>query len=158
MEILLKDVLEFDKLRKEYPERRIKLRFNKYKEYDDITYDFVEWYKEDKESKKFKNSLLTVWSNKKKSIEDNDIIFQFIEVEENKWLLVDVAKILSSNNDNGIAESETLKEYEKYFGKLTVDFTNSPNQFYYVEPQIIDNIEIFEITNKPYLEMEKCIK
>ena len=34
MEILLKDVLEFDNLRKEYPDRRIKLRFNKYKEYD----------------------------------------------------------------------------------------------------------------------------
>lgn len=41
MKMLLKDVLEFDKLRKEYHDRRIKLRFNKYKEYDDITYDFV---------------------------------------------------------------------------------------------------------------------
>ena len=157
MEILLKDVLEFDKLREKYPDRKIKLRFNKYKKVDDITYDFVEWYKEDKESKKFKDSLLSAWSNKKKSIEDNDIIFQFIEVSYNKWLLVDVAKILSSNNDNGIAEAETLKEYEKYFGKLTVDFTNLPNQFYYVEPQIIDNIEIFEITNKPYSEERKNI-
>ncbi len=36
-----------------------------------------------------------------------------------------------------------------------MDFTNLPNQFYYVEPQIIDNIEVFEITNKPYLEMEE---
>lgn len=77
MEILLKDVLEFDKLRKEYPDRRIKLRFNKYKKYEDITYNFVEWYKEDKENKNFKNSLLTVWSSKKKRIQDNDIIFQY---------------------------------------------------------------------------------
>ncbi len=158
MKILLKDVLEFDNLRKEYPDKTIKLRFNKYKENEDITYNFVEWYKEDKESKKFKDSLLTVWSNKKKTIQDNDIIFQFIEVSDNKWLLVDVAKILSANNDNGIAEAETLKKYEKYFGKLSVDFTNLPNQFCYVEPQIIDNIEIFEITNKTYLEMEKCIR
>lgn len=99
MEILLKDVLEFDKLRKEYPDRRIKLRFNKYKEYEDITYNFVEWYKEDKESKKFKDSLLTVWSSKKKRIQDNDIIFQFIEISYHKWLLVYVG---SATGEEGI--------------------------------------------------------
>lgn len=157
MKILLKDVLEFDKLREEYPNRRIKLRFNKDKEYEDITYNFVQWYKEDKESKKLKDSLLTAWSKKKKSIQDNDIIFQFIEVSYNKWLLVDAAKILSTNNDNGIAEAETLNKYEKYFGKLSVDFTNLSNQLSYVEPQIIDNIEIFEITDKPCLDKRKNV-
>lgn len=152
--ILVKDILNFEELQKKYPERRIKLRFNKYKKYDDITYDFVKWYKQEKEEKIFRESLLTVWSTQKKRIQDNDIIFQFIEINPHKWLFVDVHKIISTESDN-IAEAETLTEYEQYFGRLSVTFTNLPQQFYYVAPEIINNIEVNEITKSHYLELEE---
>ena len=150
--ILLKDVLRFEELRKENPNRRIKLRFNKYKEYEDITYNFVEWYKEDKDSKKFKDSLLTVWSNKQKRIQDNEIIFQFIEIYPHRWLLVNVHKIISTKE--GIADAEELTEYEQYFGRIIVDFVNKGQSWYYVDKEIVDNVEIFEITKKQYLDMD----
>lgn len=151
--ILLKDILKFNELRKEYPERRIKLRFNKYKEYEDITYNFVEWYKEDKDAKKFKDSLLTVWSQKQKRIQDNEIIFQFIEIMPHKWLLVDVHKIIDTKGN--IAKAKTLAEYTPYFGRLTVNFTNRGQNWFYTSENIIDNVEICEITKKHYLEQEE---
>lgn len=152
-QILLKDVLDFEDLRKRFPKRRIKLRFNKYKEYDDITYNFVEWYKEDKDGKKFKDSLLTVWSTKQKRIQDNEIIFQFIEISPHKWLLVDVHKIIST--EQTIAEAESMSEYSKYFGRLIVDFVNRGQNWFYTDENIINNIQVFEITKKHYLEIEE---
>lgn len=148
--IFLKDILDFEGIRNKFPDRRIKLRFNKYKEYDDITYNFVEWYKENKEGKRFNDSLLTVWSNKQKRIQDNDIIFQFIEILPHKWLFVNVHKIIST--EENIAKAETLTEFEKYFGRLVVDFKNLGQNWYYIDENIINNIQVYEIKKKPYLD------
>ena len=148
--ILLKDVLQFDDLQDKFPNREIKLRFNKNWEHEHKGVNFAELYVRNEGHEKFRESLLTI--SKPKRIKDNDIIFQFIEIKTHKWLLVDVHKIISSEPNGDIAEAKTMTEYEQYFGRLIVDFKNLPQQFYYTAREIVDNVEVSEITEKHYLE------
>lgn len=153
MEILLKDVLNFDKLEKDYPDRRIKLRFNTNWKHGEKIINYNEMYRAGRDEF-FNNSILSVWSNTKRRISDEDIIFQFIEVACHKWLLIDAVKVISTNKGD-YAEAETLNEYEVYFGRLFVKFTNLPQQFFYVSKSIIDNIAIWEISKEHYLKTEE---
>lgn len=153
MSILLKDILRFDELLKKYPNKRVKLRFN------------TNWYDEkmgwidynqrylDGRDKFFDNNILSIWSKTKRRISDNDIIFQFIEVKPHIWLLIDVSYIKSAEGD--FAKAKRLDEYEKYFGKLFIKWTNLPQQFFYVKKDIINSIEIHKIAEKHYLETEE---
>ncbi len=153
MSILLKDILRFDELLKKYPNKRVKLRFN------------TNWYDEkrgwidynqrylDGRDKFFDNSILSIWSKTKRRISDNDIIFQFIEVKPHIWLLIDVSYIKSAEGD--FAKAKRLDEYEKYFGRLFIKWTNLPQQFFYVKKDIINSIELHKIAEKHYLETEE---
>lgn len=153
MNILLKDILNFDKLEKEYPDRRIKLRFNTNWEDGEKIINYNEMYRAGRDEF-FDNSILSVWGPKRRRISDEDIIFQFIEVSAHKWLLIDAVKIVSTNKGE-FAEAETLNEYEVYFGRLFVKFTNLPQKFFYVSRDIINKVEVWEISKEHYLKTEE---
>ena len=153
MSILLKDILRFDELLKKYPNKRVKLRFNT-NWYDEKRgwIDYNQRYLDGRDNF-FDNNILSIWSKTKRRISDNDIIFQFIEVKPHIWLLIDVSYIKSAEGD--FAKAKRLDEYEKYFGKLFIKWTNLPQQFFYVKKDIINSIEIHKIAEKHYLETEE---
>lgn len=167
--ILLKDILKFDDLKKKYPKKRIKLRFNT--SWLDINSageklyrDYSKMYITENEEEKvfFHDSIMSSKSNKKARISDNDIIFQFIEIKYHVWLLVDAVVIINKvgtkkgyNNfterEFDVAEGESIDIYKPFFGRLTVDWVNKPQQFFYVNDEIINNIVVREVSSKCYL-------
>jgi len=164
--ITLKSILHFDRLREEYSDRRIKLRFN------------TSWYEKDKSGRRVRfrdlwemyksgehqymhDSLRSLGKEKKKRLSDKDIVFQFIEMGagSHRWLLIDVEKVISaefgtknSSGKSGIAITERLPEYAPLFGRLIVKWTNLAQQFYYVDKDIVDDVKLQEILPNPYLE------
>ena len=170
MGILLKDILCFNELKKNFPKKRIKLRFNtswKEKDFNGklVERNYLQMYCQEEKYEFFKNSILSLGSNKKSRMNKKDLVFQFIEIEPHKWLLVDAVNVIKAdgtlqkydtfrNSYFAIAETEQLIQYKPYFNRLTVNWKNLPQQFYYVKKEIIDSIEINEILPNEYLSME----
>lgn len=162
MSIFLKDIFDFDSLLGKYPKRRIKLRFNTNWKDDNKYYDFVEMYRS--KSEYFEPYILNYSEGKRKRNQPNDIQFEFIEVESHRWLFVGAYVIIDPSrkkfkNEFGdgtfsTAVAERLPEYDKYVEKVLVDWTNKPQQFFYVNNEIINNVELYAITSKPYFEQE----
>lgn len=170
MGILLKDVLQFDELKKKYPKKRIKLRFNtSWKDSNSegklIERNYLEMYCKLENREFFKNSILSLGSGKKSRMSKKDLVFQFIEVEPHIWLLVDAVDVKEAdgsllkfdefrNSYFPVAKVETLTQYQPFFNRLTVNWKNLPQQFYYVKNEIINSVEINEILPKEYLNLE----
>jgi len=164
--ILLKDVLRFDNLRERFPDKRIKLRFNT--SWNDITEngervrrDYRKMY-ESGDPFIF-DSILSQKENRKR-LSSADIVFQFIEISYHKWLLIDAMNITAdigyrahnpiSNRGFNVAGGVRLSEYTPFFGRLTVNWTNKPQQFFYVDPELVDNVEVHEISEHAYLDRD----
>ncbi len=134
MSINLNDILNFSDLRK------VKVRFNQ----SNGSYDPLRFFKEDKKS------LLNgqFWNyNKKKSFKNGDITVGFIKLRNHKWLLFDISiitKDLNLNNAVGY-EYETLKEYEKYFGRLIIEFRNKSQNLIRNAESVIDQCSVIQI-------------
>ncbi len=170
MSILLKDILRFDELKKAYPEKRIKLRFNtSWKEKNAqgvwVERNYLEMYCQEERREFFENSILSLGSNKKSRMNKKDLVFQFIEIEPHIWLLVDAVNVLKAdgtslkyddfrNSNFPVADVERLEQYQPFFDRLTVNWKNLPQQFYYVKEDIIDSIEVKEILPNKYLNIE----
>ncbi|WP_025725404.1 GIY-YIG nuclease family protein [Acholeplasma granularum] len=162
--ILLNDLFLFDNLIKQYKSnKRIKLRFNtNFKDKKNhFTYDFVDMYTS--KSNDFLPYILSIGSGKKARNDEKDIQFQFIEVEDHRWLFVGAYEIIEpkSNihiNQNGIsfnyAKALRLSNYDKFIDRVIVEWINKPRQFFYVDKEIINNIKISEISSKPYFERQ----
>ena len=166
--ILLKDILRFEDLHKEYPKKRIKLRFNtSWDDFNDrgekVHRDYLQLYKSNDEGDNifFRDSILSIWSSKKSRIQEQDIIFQFIEIEQHKWILVDVANILDTHRENKgyntitkkdfeVANAESISCYEPYYNRLIVNWKNINESFYYVKKGIIDSVEVQNILEEDY--------
>lgn len=156
--ILLKDIFQFDALlaRPEFKGRRIKLRFNK--NWGD--YNFVVDYIN--QSDDFLPWLLSNGSEKKSRNRNDDIQFQFIEVEYHKWLFVGaylikekdskIKKVAYGNHDVKYALAERIEDYDKYIEKLVVDHTNTGQSWFYVDRRRTDFVEVAEIANRSYFE------
>ena len=125
--ILLKDIFQFDALlaRPEFKGRRIKLRFNK--NWGD--YNFVVDYIN--QSDDFLPWILSDGSEKKSRNRNDDIQFQFIEVEYHKWLFVGAylikekdsqVKKVAYGNRVEVAEIANRSYFEK-----TIDFPGYEN-------------------------------
>lgn len=80
----------------------------------------------------FKNNRddLQIWQfwnySKKKSFKLGNITIGFIRIKGNKWLLFDISRVtrdLNKFNDVGY-EHEKIEEYEKYCGRLIIEFEN----------------------------------
>lgn len=167
--IKLKNILHFDELLKRFQihKKRIKLRFNT--DWDDELADgskyrrnFLEMYENN--SPNLVNEMLSNGSDKKNRNSNSDLTLLFIKIDQQKnlWLFVDAYNITDANGHKAInpvthkeyntANAERLVEYEPYFGRLVVEWKNLSQQFYYVKPDIINNIELAEILPLPYIE------
>jgi hypothetical protein len=87
--------------------------------------------------------------NKNKSFKEGQITIGLIRIKsnENFWLLFHIGKItkdLNSFNSVGY-EYETLVEYEKYFGRLIVEFKNSSQNMIRNAASVIEHCKIAQI-------------
>jgi hypothetical protein len=138
MKILLNDILCLTDL------ESVKMRFNK--QNDD--FDPISLFKE-------KNKRLydgQFWNYSVKSFQEGQTAIGFIRIKEDKWLLFDISKItkdLNAYNSVGY-EYETLKEYEKYFGRLVIRFHNSSQNMIRFAKSVIDKCEVAEILDETF--------
>ncbi|KIA94846.1 hypothetical protein OA93_19255 [Flavobacterium sp. KMS] len=71
-------------------------------------------------------------STKKKWFKENQIVIGLAQIKNDDWLLIDISKIIKSynifwdgkthSNVNTFYEHEKLPEFEKYFGRMIVQF------------------------------------
>jgi hypothetical protein len=69
------------------------------------------------------------------------------KLRNHKWLLFDISiitKDLNLNNAVGY-EYETLKEYEKYFGRLIIEFRNKSQNLIRNAESVIDQCSVIQI-------------
>jgi hypothetical protein len=87
--------------------------------------------------------------NKNKSYKEGQITLGFIRINsnENLWLLFHIGQITKDLNIfNGIGyEFKTLSEYEKYFGRLIINFKNTSQNMIRNAESVIDNCEVAQI-------------
>lgn len=165
--ILLKNILCFDELRARYPQKRIKLRFNTSwsdtnEQGDTNIHNFTEMY-DSRDWDYLSDHMYSQGANQKR-LSSSDIVFQFIEISYHQWLLIDAKNITSEYSHKGfnkftkgyhdVAEGERLFEYEPFFGRLIVNWTNKPQKFFYVDVNIVDSVEVLEIIPHLFLERE----
>jgi len=166
-EIKLVDVLPGlaeDEFKVKYPGRRRKLRFNtSWTDWDTkIFRDFYSMYRD--KDKCFIPYMLSIKSENKKRLSEIDIVFQFIEIKPHKWLFVGAYEVIDLNQtafDDVIgvpvqyANAKRLTEFDKFYDRLIVEHKNSPQGFYYTNPDIIDNVKVFEVLSRPYFAVDE---
>lgn len=135
MPILINDILQFEDLSK------VKVRFNKT---NNLDFDPIKLFKEDKQS------LLNgqFWNySKSKSFKEGDIAVGFAKIENHKWLLFDVSIITKDlNKFNSVGyEHQTLKEYEKYLGRLIIEFHNKAQNLIRKASNVINDCKVVQI-------------
>jgi hypothetical protein len=134
MPILLNDILKFDNL------NNIKIRFNQ----SNKVANPIDVFKEDR------NSLLN-WQfhnyPQKKSFYEGQIAVGFVRIEGDKWLLFDISRITKDLNrfDSVGYEFETLKEYEKYFGRIIIEYKNTAQNLVRKADSVLSECKIFQI-------------
>ena len=161
--ILISDLFDFDSLRQAYPERRIKLRFN------------TSWNTNDRQGHRMRRDFFQMYANHEEVFEpwilsqgrnrnrEDDITFQFIETQPHRWLFVGAYIILSKDELIGhdpvadydeipYAKTDKLHQYDAFEGRAIFDWTNRPRSWWYVNPEIVDSVPLFEILPEPILE------
>lgn len=112
MAILLNDVLNIEDL------DNVKIRFV----LTNRIVDPLELFKSDKDS------LMNwqFWNYSKKLFREGEIAIGFVKVEKDKWLLFDISRVTKDLNiSNGVGyEYEPIKEFEKYLGRVTIEYKN----------------------------------
>lgn len=104
----------------------------------------------------FKNDDLDVllegqyWNYKKnKSFKEGQTTVGFIRINsnENLWLLFHVGKVTKDLGvlDGVSYEYEVLSEYQKYFGRLIIKYTNKAQTMIRLAKSVIDDCEIVQI-------------
>jgi len=91
------------------------------------------------------------------------IPFQFIEVKNHQWLLVDAAYITDWEGSRPTspitktvytsAKGTQLCEYKPYFERLIVNFKQKPQSFFYIDMEIINSVEVAEILSKGFFDI-----
>lgn len=169
MAILLHEVLNLEGLLSEYlainPDARLKLRFNEswYATVgtDKIWRDQLSIYKDDREQSM--NIIYSQGREGRKRLRNGELVFQFIEVKNHQWLLVDASYITDDEggkptdpvtNAAFIAATGTrLIEYTPYFERLIVNFKQIPQSFFYIKEEIIKAVEVKEILSKGFFDI-----
>jgi len=170
--ILLKDILQFDSLRKQFPDKKIKLRFNT--SWDDIPEkgepvhrDYLEMYKNG--DRFISDSILSQKCDATgkvtiKRLSSTDIVFQFIKVSNHRWLLIDAMNITVdeersvynkiSKENFKVAGGIQLSEYTPFFGRLIVEWRDKPRQIIYTNQKLVDKMEVYEISAHAYRDRD----
>jgi len=134
MSINLNDILKLDNL------DNVKIRFNK----SNGIKDPITIFKENR------NELLhwQFWNySKNKSFYEGQVAIGFVKVEGDKWLLFDISIITKDlNKHNAVGyEFETIKEFEKYFGRIVIEFKNKAQNMVRKANSVINNCEVLQI-------------
>ena len=167
MAILLHEVLNLNRLLSEYqavnPKARIKLRFNESwrDKATGIWCDQLTIYKDNRQQSM--DIMYSQGGRGRKRLRDGELVFQFIEVKNHQWLLVDASYITDceanritnpiTNNAYISAKGTRLGEYEPYFERLIVSFKQKPQSFFYVDMEIINTVEVTEILSRGFFDI-----
>ncbi len=134
MAIFINDILNLNDL------DNVKVRFVKG---NNIT-DPLELFKKDRKS-------LLDWQfwnySKQKSFKEGQITVGFVKIEGDKWLLFDISRITSDLNIfKGVGyEYETLTEFEKYFGRIVIEFKNKSQNMIRKATNVIEECKVLQI-------------
>jgi len=93
-------------------------------------------------------------STKRKWFKVNEIIIGLAQIKNNEWLLIDISRITKSNNNlfDGVTQSnvttfyehEKLRRFEKYFGRMVLQFHKN-NAYVTLSGNRIDDFIVKEI-------------
>ena len=134
MAIFINDILNLNDL------DNVKVRFVKG---NNIT-DPLELFKKDRKA-------LLDWQfwnySKQKSFKEGQITIGFVKIEGDKWLLFDISKITNDLNIfKGVGyEYETLNEFEKYFGRIIIEFKNKSQNMIRKATNVIEECKVLQI-------------
>ena len=136
--INLNDILKIDDL------KNVKIRFNLM---FGNNWNPIEIFKNNEERVLLEGQY---WNyNKNKSYKEGQTTIGFIRIKnnENLWLLFHIGKVTKDLNKlNSVGyEFETLKQYEKYFGRLIIKFKNSSQNMIRKAESVIEDCEIVQI-------------
>ena len=133
MTILLNDILNLKDL------ESTKIRFVKGNGIDDP----LDLFKRDRKA------LLNwqFYNYKSKFFKPGQTAIGFVRIEKDKWLLFDISKI---NNDlnifNGVGyEYEQIKEFEKYFGRVVIEYKNKVQTLCRKANSVIRDCKVLQI-------------
>ena len=87
------------------------------------------------------------WNYGKKEFKVGQTAIGFVKIEKDKWLLFDISKI---NNDlnifNGVGyEYEQIKEFEKYFGRVVIEYKNKVQTMCRKADSVIRDCKVLKI-------------
>jgi hypothetical protein len=139
--ILLNDILKFSG--KEL--KNTKIRFNK----SNNDFDPIELFKGN--NKRLYDGHFWNYS-KNKSFKEGQIAIGFIRLGNDKWLLFDISiitKDLNKFNDVGY-EYEIIAKYEKYFGRLIIEFKNKSQNLIRKAESVINECKVYEIISDTF--------
>lgn len=134
MSILINDILNLQDI------DNVKFRFVK----TNNIVDPIVLFKEDRKS-------LLDWQfwnyAKKKSFKVGEIAIGFVKIEGDKWLLFDISRITKDLNIfNGVGyKYEPINEFEKYFGKVTIEFKNKSQNMVRKASSVINDCKLLQI-------------
>ena len=134
MSILINDILQFKDT------SNLKIRF--VKSYGNN--DPIEFFKNDRQ-------LLLEWQfwnyEKKKSFKEGDVAIGFVKVEDDKWLLFDISLITKDLNKLGAVgyEYQTIKKYEKYFGRVIIEYKNKSQNLVRIANTVINDCKVIQL-------------
>jgi hypothetical protein len=137
--ILLNDILKLDNL------ENVKIRFNIANNSGNPLYIF-----------KTNRQQLYIWQywnySKKKSFAEGNITIGFIRIEGNKWLLFDISRVTKDLQlfDAVGYEYEKINEYEKFCGRVIIEFKNSSQNLVRRANSVINDCKILQILDSTF--------
>ena len=142
--ILLNDILKFDDL------SNIKVQFHINSDSND--YDPLALFQSGKNGHK---KLLegNFWnSENKKWFDEGEIVIGLVRIEGYKWLLFDISRVTKDLNILGGVgyKYKMLKEYEKYFGRLIIEYHKSSASPIFWAKTVFNECTLLEIRKTKY--------
>jgi hypothetical protein len=90
--------------------------------------------------------------SRNKSYKEGQITIGFLKIERNKWLLFQIGRVTKDLNIlSGVGyEYESLPEYEKYCGRLVIDFKNRAQTMVRKAKSVIGECRVQEILSDDF--------
>jgi len=137
--IKLNDILRIQDL------SNVKIRFN----IEDKDYDPIRFFKENRD--KLMDGQF--WNyEKKKVFKEGDIALGFARIRDNSWLLFDISRITKDHNRllSVGYDYESIEAYEKYFGRLVIEYNNRAQNLIRRASSVIDQCYVTQILQNTF--------
>lgn len=92
------------------------------------------------------------WNSKKKSFSEGNTTIGFIRIESDKWLLFDVSRVTKDLNlfDAIGYEYEKINEYEKFCGRIIIEFRNKSQNLIRKATSVISDCKVFQVLDSTF--------